>query len=156
MHLFQDHFLTAMSEVWIWVSSKKMSITQASGIYFSQHPLQRPENDDVIILTPQSRTEWPVWAQMCDLNQLGCVTVASIIKIRVAFVFQPCSECLLAQNNLMNAVHYSASGECSGITVKLSHNFAIEIISTSLIQDFPFHPNRRLETQMSAMKMNNH
>lgn len=48
------------------------------------------------------------------------------------------------------------SGECSGITVELSHNFAIEIISTSLIQEFPFHPNSRLETQMSAVKMNNH
>lgn len=97
----QDHLLTAMSEIWIWVSSYKMSITKASGIYFCQRPLQRPENDDVIILTPQFRTEWPVWAQMCDLNQLGCVTVASIIKIRVAFVFQPCSQYLLAQNNLI-------------------------------------------------------
>lgn len=97
----QDHLLTAMSEIWIWVSSYTMSITKASGIYFCQRPLQRPENDDVIILTPQFRTEWPVWAQMCDLNQLGCVTVASIIKIRVAFVFQPCSQYLLAQNNLI-------------------------------------------------------
>lgn len=65
-------FLTAVSEGWR-AFSKKMSITQISGIHFCQRSLQKPDNDDVVFrcnfdasILHRAGLSLPRWTYMCN------------------------------------------------------------------------------------------